>query len=177
MKPLYIFDLDGTLADYSHRLRFIQQEPKDWSSFFDSCDLDKPIEPVIETANFLHNGGADLWIFTGRNEIARNKTIHWLSKHGAGLFLTIRMRPQNDRTQDRDLKEKWLLELSLNDRKRLVGVFEDRQRVVDMWRNNGVFCRDYHIVHGKTLWTSPLKEKNRKNHQRTSRCFVKHHAL
>lgn len=30
MKPIYIFDLDGTLADGAHRLHYIQQEPKRW---------------------------------------------------------------------------------------------------------------------------------------------------
>jgi FMN phosphatase YigB (HAD superfamily) len=31
---IYIFDIDGTLADISHRLHFIQQEPKDWRGFY-----------------------------------------------------------------------------------------------------------------------------------------------
>ena len=28
-----IFDIDGTLLDISHRLKFIQQKPKDWKAF------------------------------------------------------------------------------------------------------------------------------------------------
>ena len=30
---LYIFDIDGTLADNTHRLHFIQGEVKDWEGF------------------------------------------------------------------------------------------------------------------------------------------------
>lgn len=36
-----IFDIDGVLADCSHRLRFIQGEEKDWDSFHSDEELEK----------------------------------------------------------------------------------------------------------------------------------------
>ena len=38
------------------------------------------------------------------------------------------------------LKEGWLHQMEPGKRQRLVGVFEDRKCVVDMWRRNGVTC-------------------------------------
>ena len=33
-KPLYIFDLDGTLADISHRRHLVESAPKRWREFY-----------------------------------------------------------------------------------------------------------------------------------------------
>ena len=44
----YIFDIDGTLADCSHRLHYISGEHKDWDAFYKECVNDKPIMGVIE---------------------------------------------------------------------------------------------------------------------------------
>lgn len=50
------------------------------------------------------------------------------------------MRPAGDTTPDHELKQSWLLSLPNEDRERLMCAFDDRQRVVDMWRRNGVLC-------------------------------------
>jgi hypothetical protein len=39
---IYIFDIDGTLADISHRLHFIQQESKDWKAFLQPAQMTFP---------------------------------------------------------------------------------------------------------------------------------------
>lgn len=39
----YIFDIDGTIADLSHRLPHIQKEPKDWDAFFGCVADDAPM--------------------------------------------------------------------------------------------------------------------------------------
>lgn len=44
MRPLYIFDLDGTLALIEHRLHFIQGPKKDWRGFFGAVGDDSPNE-------------------------------------------------------------------------------------------------------------------------------------
>ena len=35
MNRLFIFDIDGTLLDISHRLKHIKKTPKDWKAFRD----------------------------------------------------------------------------------------------------------------------------------------------
>ena len=39
MTPLYIFDLDGTLALIDHRRHLVEGETKDWPAFFRACML------------------------------------------------------------------------------------------------------------------------------------------
>src|SRR5574340_655494 len=81
MKPLYIFDLDGTLADTSHRTPSIQQPTPDWRAFYAACFADKPIMPVIKVMDSLLYTGNDVWIFSGRSDEVRKLTIDWLVHH------------------------------------------------------------------------------------------------
>ncbi len=145
MPPLYIFDLDGTLALTEHRQHYLEDEVKDWAAFYAACFEDTPNKSVIVTMDRLKKSGADIWIFTGRSDEVRAETIQWLymhtccfSSHAIDQMLT--MRKEGDFTPDYVLKQRWLENMADADRKRLVAVFEDRGRVVDMWRANGVPC-------------------------------------
>lgn len=143
-RSLYIFDLDGTLSLATHRLHLISEgEEKRWREFYEACDQDEPNTPVIELLNQLHMK-SEIWIFTGRSDVVREKTIDWLFAHtslsyeemGCGLI----MRKDGDYRHDCELKQSWLRMLSTHDRERLRMVFEDRDRVVQMWRSEGVPC-------------------------------------
>ncbi len=144
MKPLYIFDLDGTLANIEHRLHFIDKKRQggpDWDAFFLACVDDRHKSKVITTLRDLHLGGADIDVWSGRSDVAKEEAIKWLDDFGVYFALRdFRMRQQGDHTPDHKLKEQWLEDMSPEERFRLVAVFEDRQRVVDMWRANGVTC-------------------------------------
>ena len=72
-------------------------------------------------------------------DTVEEQTVTWLWKHGV-IWANLKMRPAGDYTPDDELKESWLHAMSPEDRARLVMVFDDRQRVVDMWRRNGVVC-------------------------------------
>ena len=157
MRPIYIFDLDGTLADASHRLHFIQREQKDWRSFFAACVDDAPIKQNIETFQRLKDGGAEVWIWTGRSDEVRKETVAWLKKEGCWVGETwlsrwvlepesLMMRKAGDHQPDDALKFGWLADLEPPERRRLTAVFEDRDRVVKMWRNFGVPC--YQVCEG-----------------------------
>lgn len=50
MTRCYLFDIDGTLSDLTHRLHHIQKEPKDWNAFFDGCGDDAPIKHIVNLA-------------------------------------------------------------------------------------------------------------------------------
>ena len=144
MRPLYIFDLDGTLADIRHRVHFVRErKPRDWKAFFAACGEDAPNQPVIDTMARLAMH-ADVWVWSGRSDEVREETVWWLLQHthltvgdvGGGL----RMRREGDYTPDEELKAGWLADMNALDRARLVAVFDDRARVVRMWRANGVPC-------------------------------------
>ena len=147
----YVFDLDGTLADVQHRIHHIEKKPKDWDSFSEACDQDKPIFPMIQTLLMLANWKNWVEIWTGRSEIVREKTLIWL-KDTAGVTISkygecgyhkvakLRMRPKQDHSPDNDLKRKWLYEDKAAGGDRIDLVFEDRMRVVDMWRSENIMC-------------------------------------
>lgn len=145
MRALYIFDLDGTLRNLQHRLHHLQSLPKNYEAFHGECVNDTEIAPVCELARFLgwvtdfKFGTNDIWIWTGAAESSRAANEQWLNGKQI-TYSDLRMRPEGDHTKDHLLKQKWLHTMSPEDRKRLVMVFEDRQRVVVMWRANGVTC-------------------------------------
>lgn len=147
MKPLYIFDIDGTIALIGHRRHFVERErgKQDWKAFYASCVDDVPNEPVIKTLERLRHAGAEIWFFSGRSGEVRNQTVEWIAANTSfmtheldGPILT--MRQEGDYTPDDILKKQWLDDMLVDDRRRLVAVFDDRDRVVQMWRANGVAC-------------------------------------
>lgn len=144
-KPLYIFDLDGTLALIDHRKHFLDREDKDrWRHFYAACDKDLPNPPVIAVMESLRHTGADIWIFSGRSDEVRTKTVAWIAEHTSfmthDLGVRLVMRSEGDYTADDVLKKSWLDGMLVDDRQRLVAVFDDRDRVVGMWRAAGVPC-------------------------------------
>lgn len=140
MKPLYIFDLDGTLALNEHRQHLVQGETKDWRAFFAACVNDEPNVPVIDTMHALVDAGAEVRIWSGRSAEVMAETQRWLSDHVGLPGVQLTMRLEGDHTPDEQLKQAWLRELPPRDLRRLVAVFDDRAKVVAMWRANGVPC-------------------------------------
>ena len=135
-----IFDLDGTLADASHRMHHISGPVKDWDAFYAACVDDKPIMPIIDTLHtYLFAGDDDIEIWTGRSEIVRAETLRWLDNnlYPFGRW-QLRMRGAKDRRPDWQVKEGWLMSLPVDEWPSLV--FEDRSQVVAMWRRQGIMC-------------------------------------
>ena len=142
-----IFDLDGTLADIETRRKMATKAngKMDWDVFFADklVELDEPNQPVIDTCIALAEK-YNVAIFSGRSETTKPTTIKWLKKHGVS-FDILKMRPTNHPWKfmpDDKLKQHWLDDLFPIDSKRLdiVCVFDDRDKVVDMWRKNGLTC-------------------------------------
>jgi phosphoglycolate phosphatase-like HAD superfamily hydrolase len=134
MKDIVVFDLDGTLADCSHRLHHILKEPKDWDAFFKECDKDAPITYMID---FFHTLSCHYttYIVTGRSEVAKQQTETWLLDKRCFPDRLI-MRQEGDHTDDHILKLKMVEDF----KDRIAFVFEDRTRVVKMWRDAGIPC-------------------------------------
>jgi phosphoglycolate phosphatase-like HAD superfamily hydrolase len=134
---IYIFDIDGTLADLKHRLHFIQQEPKDWDGFYADCDDDCPIADVLRLCRVLAKAGAEILLVTGRPESIRTKTVQWLNDFCVP-FHGLYMRATGDHREDSVVKAELLDKLALEwDRNLIVGIFEDRNQVVEMYRSKG----------------------------------------
>ena len=115
-----------------------------WDKFFAECINDQPNRPVINTMLRLVKAGCEVWIWSGRMSTVRPRTIDWLAFYTDTsrqvINLILNMRPAGDYRPDEVLKKQWLDEMTEDDRSRLVAVFDDRQKVVDMWRKEGVAC-------------------------------------
>ena len=141
-----IFDLDGTLADITKRREMSTKENGkiDWDIFFEPNNIwfDTPNEPVIEMAKILSQKNR-IVIFSGRSKVTKEETKRWLNKFEVP-FDVIKMRPTSNNWKfmpDDELKQHWLDTLFPGDKKdNILCVFDDRQKVVDMWRSNGLTC-------------------------------------
>lgn len=133
-----VFDLDGTLANGDHRLHHIQKEAKDWDAYFEACEGDEPISHAISVLVRHVAFGDRVEIWTGRSDQVLSGTMRWLHRVGVyddGDGPAIRMRAAGDHRNDDALKAEWVERHGKPDL-----VYEDRDRVVAMWRAQGVPC-------------------------------------
>ena len=162
-KKTVIFDLDGTLANIdARRLKAGSPSGKtptpskmDWDVFFDpdNIKLDTPNDPVIKMAQLFKKDGFKIVIFSGRNDRSFDTTKQWLNQNDVPFDLLV-MRPDkfksdswpiadgNPATSDMrfmpdDILKKKMLDtfVDIND---VFLVVDDRQKVVDMWRDLGL---------------------------------------
>ena len=165
---MIIFDLDGTLADCEHRRHFVDPKKNadfdwgngkiavnyngeacdykgdpfkpDWKAFYEACDQDVPIDPVRYALEHFYYNEDEIQIWSGRCESVREKTVDWINRHLGGMkrIKELKMRPIGDNTPDDQLKERWLDE-EISKGNKIDFVFDDRKKVVRMWRRRGIF--------------------------------------
>lgn len=143
-----VFDLDGTIANIESRRKLSTKDggKLDWDKFFNpkNIKLDKPFIKIITLANMFKNIGVNIAILSGRSKSTKEETQKWLKLHNVPYHI-LKMRPTSGEWKfmsDDKLKEIWLEDLwPKHDRDgKLFMVFDDRKKVVDMWRKNKVTC-------------------------------------
>lgn len=135
-----IFDIDGTLANVTHRLHHISTEGQkpNWDAFNDAM-VEDTIENSIAQIYYRmcackHMVNYSSIFVTGRPETHRKQTEQWLMSYKLipdYLF----MRPAGDYRPDVEIKEEILDKYIQN--ADILFVVDDRQGVVDMWRRHG----------------------------------------
>ena len=135
----FIVDVDGTVADCSHRLHWIKSKPKNWKAFYAGIEHDKPIAPVVAMVRTLDEG-CNIVFCSGRPEDYRDATQKWLDTH-VGVIAPLYMRPKGDYRSD-DLVKLELLERIRTDGYDPRVAFDDRKRVKKMWVEQGIFVFD-----------------------------------
>ena len=120
MRPLAVFDLDGTLADVRHRLVHLERRNKDWEAFFAAAADDPPLRTGIA---LVHQSAAecDIAYVTGRPERCRGATRSWLEEQGLPAG-ELAMRRAGDRRPARVAKVAMLRRVA---RGRVVAVVVD----------------------------------------------------
>lgn len=131
-------DIDGTIADISHRRPFLEQVPKNWKQFKATLHLDGPVEPIISAVQRLKKAGWRVVLVSGRDEESRDVTVKWLAQH-AVPFDALYMRPDGDYRRDDLIKEELLLAARFDGYEPDL-IFDDRDQVVQMWRRHGLTC-------------------------------------
>src|SRR4051794_12539101 len=102
----YLFDIDGTLADVSHRLHHIETRPKDWNAFFEASADDKAIAHICDLARHLSTVAPVVFV-SGRSDQVRAATEDWLERE-VGLRGPLYMRRGSDRRPDYVVKAELL---------------------------------------------------------------------
>lgn len=139
-RALAVFDLDGTLTDVRHRLRFVRRRPPDWDAFFAAAADDPPLPDGVALA-LASAADHEVAYVTGRPERCRPETVAWLDEHGlpAGRLL---MRADSDRRPARRTKPELLRRLA---RDRAVAlVVDDDEQVCDAYARAGFPVRRAH---------------------------------
>lgn len=134
-QPAWLFDVDGTLA----LRRPGGRGPYDW----DRVSEDLPNEPVFAVAHALIDAGDAVVFASGRSVVCFEATAAFLDEHlkrrlpRSIIDRRLFMRPDTQEwryARDVDLK-RWIYRHYLALTYRICGVFDDRDQVVDLWRN------------------------------------------
>jgi hypothetical protein len=120
-----IFDLDGTLAFLGDR------SPYD-ASRAEQDEINEAVRFVYEA---IRQGKPEtaILIVSGREDRWRAETERWLARHGIG-YDALFMRRAGDRRRDTVVKRE-IYEREIKDRYTVRVVFEDRDQVVRLWRD------------------------------------------
>ncbi|MFG2056966.1 AAA family ATPase [Micromonospora sp. NPDC048930] len=124
---IVLVDIDGTVA------LNVSRSPYDMTRVAE----DVPNEAVIAAVRAMHAAGHGVVFCSGRDASARPDTEAWLARHVKVPYLALHLRANGDHRKDAVVKQE-IYEREVRDRYRVVGVFDDRQQVVRMWRSLGL---------------------------------------
>ena len=132
-----VCDVDGTLADISHRLKYIDGtlgDKKDWTGFFNAMENDIVRDVTKCLVNEVYKA-FPIVIVTGRPDAYKEMTEKWLKDNGV-RYDAIYTRKSGDHRPDTIVKQE-ILDLYL-DKSKVEIVLDDRACVISMWKSNGL---------------------------------------
>jgi len=120
-------DIDGTLAHMNGK-----RGPFDWNKVGND-DVDEIVADRLRKHLLL---GEKVILVTGRDESCREITEEWLKFHNIP-YSEMYMRPKDDYRRDNIIKKE-ILDNNIRNKYNVLFVYDDRNQVVSMWRENGV---------------------------------------
>lgn len=130
----YIFDIDGTLAHMDGK-----RSPYDYSKV-GGDRVDARVRDMLLTLEPTYK----IILVSGRKDDCRGETEAWLANNFIA-YDELFMREADDSRPDTIVKYEILME-KIAPEYNVLGAFDDRNSVVQMWRNVGVKC--YHVEEG-----------------------------
>ena len=136
----FCFDLDGTICNVNHRRQYVATKPRNWDAWNAGLLNDKPHKAVQMVYQALRQQSeVDLIIVSGRSDDYKEQTIKWLTDNEI-FYDEIFMRKYKDHRDDAVVKSEIADEIEKTHN--IIGVFDDRKRVVNMWVNRGIWVFD-----------------------------------
>ena len=142
-----IFDIDGTLMNVEKRVKYAKDTKRDgvdrgmnWDNFLDPMIMEKydtPNEDVCDMAIQL-GYNSNIIITSARNERHRDITMAQLERAGV-TYHAMYLRDDDDFRPD-DIVKAELLGKIITDGYNPTIAFDDRNQVVDKWRELGINC-------------------------------------
>jgi len=147
-------DIDGTIADLEHRRVYVATKPKNYPAFEKGIIDDAPIHHIIGAVQRLHDAGWKVVMCSGRRETQKIATVAWMEQYHVpydALYMrrefvynadgSVKLTRKGDPMPD--YRADYIVKKELLDAARADGwvpdvVFDDRDQVVKMWRENGI---------------------------------------
>jgi hypothetical protein len=141
-----IFDIDGTLANGKHREHLLPVNGGTWDDYFAKAGDDSAFFHMQVLIHALRSATApklDIVFVSGRPERIRGVTTAWLQDHYGCEYLghtDLLMRADGDHRPDNIIKSELLDKVIYYKVGNPLIVFDDRNQVVNMWREHGLTC-------------------------------------
>jgi hydroxymethylpyrimidine pyrophosphatase-like HAD family hydrolase len=143
---ILVLDIDGTLADLSHREFLVADKPTaDWDTFFSNELIykDRVIPGAVEGYKILYDLADKVYIVSGRPESALSTTEQWLVENDfdlAKLLGSIILRPEDVTTSSREFKQAIVESVILpeNDLDQTYIFIDDEERNLEMFSQYGL---------------------------------------
>jgi predicted kinase len=120
-----LWDLDGCLALHDGRGPYE----------FDKVETDLVNLEVARQLRMHYEAGILVILFSGRKSEFREHTERWLAANRKLIpYHDLFMRPLDNNDAD-DIVKLWMFDKYIRDNYNVLGVWDDRNRVVSMWRN------------------------------------------
>lgn len=125
--PAIICDIDGTLAHH------VGRSPYDATKYHTDV-VDTSIKALLDGAR----RGFHILLVSGRDSRYRPSTVDWLFKNDI-QYTRLYMRREGDKRKDHEVKMELYFRYIEPDYN-VICVIDDRNRVVQMWREIGLKC-------------------------------------
>jgi len=138
----FICDIDGTIADLTHRRHWVATKPQNWAAFEKTMHLDTPIDTICDAVRTLDKHGFTVVYCSGRGMQNYEVTRDWLERYDlpeGDLFMRIAKDYRSDEIVKSELLDTILDCVNVEYQYDPKLVLDDRDRVVKMWRDRGLY--------------------------------------